>query len=73
MGVQGMIIFNLCIKKPFPAELPVLQQQLGAGPGAARANTARAEGLEVALIQRPHLLVAGQEGPRAALSRGLIP
>lgn len=41
VGVQGMVLFNVCMKKPFPAEL-------GAGAGAARATTARAEGLEVA-------------------------
>lgn len=52
MGVQGMILFNLCMKKTFLTELPVLQQQLGAGPGAARAKTARAEGLEVAVTPK---------------------
>lgn len=64
MSVQGMGFQSLYGGKLFPAELPALQQHLGAGAGAANANTARPRGgFESPGTPEAHVLVAGIDAP----------
>lgn len=50
--------------KSFPAELPVLQQHLCAGAGAANANTAGPRGgFKSPGTPEPHVLIAGIDAP----------
>lgn len=74
MGVQGMILFNLCMKKKHSLQsYQCCSSSWEQGPEQQGPKQPERRAWGWLELPKPHLLVPGFEEPRAVLYRSLIP